>query len=112
MDSRSGLNYTIKYPPVEKALKGLKHDVIIDGEVVVFNQEEKPDFDALQLHDGNESPIMYCVFDLLWIDGQGLRGFPLTERKELLKILVKTMMFSVSAKVLTAGRRCTSKCLT
>ncbi|MDF2479295.1 MAG: ligD [Sphingobacterium sp.] len=112
MDSRSGLNYTIKYPPVEKALKGLKHEVIIDGEVVVFNQEEKPDFDALQLYDGNESPIMYCVFDLLWIDGQDLRGFPLTERKELLKILVKTMMFSVSAKVLTAGRRCTSKCLT
>ncbi|RKE52403.1 DNA ligase D [Sphingobacterium detergens] len=89
MDSRSGLNYTAKYPPVQKALKGLKHDVIIDGEVVVFNQEEKPDFDALQLYNGHESPIKYCVFDLLWMDGHDLRDFPLTERKELLKILVK-----------------------
>ncbi len=89
MDSRSGLNYTSKYPPVEKALKNLKHDVIIDGEVVVFNQEEQPDFDALQLYNGHESPIKYCVFDLLWMDGQDLRGFPLTERKELLKMLVK-----------------------
>lgn len=89
MDSRSGLNYTSKYPPIEKALKSLKHDVIIDGEVVIFNQEEQPDFDALQLYNGHESPIKYCVFDLLWMDGQDLRGFPLTERKELLKILVK-----------------------
>lgn len=89
MDSRSGLNYTAKYPPVEKALKSLKHDVIIDGEVVVFNQDKKPDFDALQLYNGHESPIKYCVFDLLWMDGQDLRSFPLTERKELLKILVK-----------------------
>ncbi|WP_104381704.1 DNA ligase D [Sphingobacterium sp. HMA12] len=89
MDSRSGLNYTSKYPLVEKALKSLKHDVIIDGEVVVFNQEEEPDFDALQLYNGHELPIKYCVFDLLWMDGQDLRGFPLTERKELLKILVK-----------------------
>ncbi|WP_433903217.1 DNA ligase D [Sphingobacterium puteale] len=99
MDSRSGLNYTAKYPPVEKALKSLKHDVIIDGEVVVFNQEEKPDFDALQLYNGHDSPIRYCVFDLLWLDGQDLRGFPLTERKELLKMLVKdndTFRFSES----------------
>lgn len=99
MDSRSGLNYTAKYPPVEKALKSLKHDVIIDGEVVVFNQEEKPDFDALQLYNGHDSPIRYCVFDLLWLNGQDLRAFPLTERKELLKILVKdndTFRFSES----------------
>ncbi|WP_343558936.1 DNA ligase D [Sphingobacterium sp.] len=99
MDSRSGLNYTAKYPPVEKALKSLKHDVIIDGEVVVFNQEEKPDFDALQLYNGQDNPIRYCVFDLLWLDGQDLRDFPLTERKELLKMLVKdndTFRFSES----------------
>lgn len=30
LDSRSGLNYTAKYPSVGKALKSLKHDVIID----------------------------------------------------------------------------------
>lgn len=99
MDSRSGLNYTTKYPPVEKALKSLKHDVIIDGEVVVFNQEEKPDFDALQLYNGHDNPIRYCVFDLLWLDGQDLRDVPLTERKELLKMLVKdndTFRFSES----------------
>src|SRR5690348_7021768 len=46
--SRSGLNYTPKYPPLERAIKALKHDLVMDGEAVVFNEEGKPDFDALQ----------------------------------------------------------------
>ncbi|WP_353718666.1 DNA ligase D [Dyadobacter sp. 676] len=89
MDSRSGLNYTAKYPPVEQALKALKHDVVIDGEVVVFNQEGKPDFDALQKYNGHNTPISYCVFDLLWMDGKSLMDLPLTKRKELLRSVIK-----------------------
>lgn len=88
MHSRSGLDYSAKYPLVVQALKDLKHDVIIDGEVVVFNTEGKPDFDAIQLYNGHGTPIQYCVFDLLWLDGQDLRQFPLVERKELLRKLI------------------------
>jgi len=89
MSSRSGLDYTKKYPPVAKALASLSHDVILDGEVVVFNDEGKHDFDALQLYNGHNSPIQYCVFDLLWLDGQNLMEMSLVQRKELLKILVE-----------------------
>ncbi len=99
MDSRSGLNYTTKYPLIEEALKGIGHDAIIDGEVVVFNEEGKPDFDALQIYNGNETPISYAVFDLLWLDGNDLREFPLVDRKELLEKLVskdKIFRFSES----------------
>ncbi|WP_262708597.1 ATP-dependent DNA ligase [Sphingobacterium psychroaquaticum] len=74
MNSRSGLNYTAKYPPIEKALQSLGHDAIIDGEVVVFNEDDKPNFDAVQLYNGFDSPIKYCVFDLLWLDGQDLKS--------------------------------------
>jgi len=88
MDSRSGLDYTAKYPNIAKALKALKHDVIFDGEVVVFNGEGNPDFDALQKYNGATTPINYCVFDLLWLDGHDLRQMPLVQRKELLKSLV------------------------
>ena len=49
MDSRSALDYTKKYPLVATALKNLKHKVVMDGEVVVFNDQGLPDFDALQL---------------------------------------------------------------
>lgn len=87
MHSRSGLDYTKKYPPIAKAIKALRHEVILDGEVVVFNQEGKPDFDALQLYNGHETPIQYCVFDLLWLDGHDMMELPLSKRKELLKTL-------------------------
>jgi bifunctional non-homologous end joining protein LigD len=99
MNSRSGLDYTSKYPPVAKAIKNLEHDVILDGEVVVFNQEGKPDFDALQLYNGHNTPIKYCVFDLLWLDGADLTQLPLEQRKNLLKALVEndeTFYFSES----------------
>ena len=89
MDSRSALNYTEKYPNVAKALKDLKHDVVMDGEVVVFNEQGMPDFDALQLYNGKETPISYCVFDILWLDGYSLMELPLTKRKEILEELTK-----------------------
>ena len=63
MSSRSGLNYTVKYPPVARALTKLKHDVILDGEVCVLNEEGHADFDALQKYNGHNTPIVYYVFD-------------------------------------------------
>jgi bifunctional non-homologous end joining protein LigD len=89
IDSRSALNYTKKYPLVVKALKELGHDAVLDGEVVVFNEEGKPDFDALQKYNGHDAPIMYCVFDLLWLDGYDLMQLPLTDRREILLTLVE-----------------------
>ena len=79
MDSRSALDYTRKYPLIAQSLKDLKKDVVLDGEVVVFNKEGLPDFDALQLYNGHNSPISYCVFDILWMDGYNLMHLPLVE---------------------------------
>jgi len=89
MNSRSGLDYTARYPLVAEALLSLGHDLMIDGEVVVLNREGKPDFDTLQLYNGQRTPIRYCVFDLLYLDGNNLMGLPLYQRKELLETLVK-----------------------
>ena len=89
MDSRSALDYTKKYPPIAKALKSIGHDLVLDGEVVVFNAEGLPDFDALQLYNGHETPISYCVFDLLWLDDYDLKELPLTERKQILESVLK-----------------------
>jgi bifunctional non-homologous end joining protein LigD len=89
MDSRSALDYTKKYPPVAKALKELGHDAVLDGEIVVFNKEGKPDFDALQTFNGHDTPINYCVFDILWLDGYNLMDLPLTDRKAILKELIE-----------------------
>ncbi len=89
MDSRGGLDYTLKYPPLVNALKALKHDLILDGEAVVLNEEGKPDFDALQKFNGHNSAICYYVFDILWLDGYNIENLRLTERKQLLQEIVK-----------------------
>jgi bifunctional non-homologous end joining protein LigD len=88
MDSRSAKDYTARYPPIVNALKRLGHDALVDGEVVVFNEAGMPDFDALQLYNGHNTDISYCVFDLLWLDGYNLMGLPLEKRKQLLESLV------------------------
>jgi bifunctional non-homologous end joining protein LigD len=88
MDSRSAKDYTARYPVVTEALLSLGHDAVIDGEMVVFNEEGMPDFDALQLYNGHGTPITYCVFDVLWLDGYNLMQLPLTTRKGILQKLI------------------------
>ncbi|PZR01571.1 MAG: DNA ligase, partial [Flavobacterium psychrophilum] len=88
LDSRGGKDYTARYPPVLKALKALKHDVVLDGEMVVLNDQGLPDFGKVQLYNGHTSPISYYLFDILWLDGVDLSGLPLTERKAILKEII------------------------
>ena len=38
-----------------------------------------------------EGKIVYCVFDILFLNGSSTRTLPLTERKELLKDLLATI---------------------
>jgi bifunctional non-homologous end joining protein LigD len=82
--SRSGQNYSKYYEAVIDAVKEFDVDIILDGELVVLNQEGKPDFDALQAYKGDQ-PLAYYVFDVLWIDGFDVTGLPLTDRKKLLQ---------------------------
>ena len=88
MDSRGGKNYTSKYPLIVSALKKLKHKAVLDGEVVVFNNEGIPDFNAVQNYNGHTAPIAYYLFDITWMDGYSLKDLPLLERKYILKGLI------------------------
>jgi bifunctional non-homologous end joining protein LigD len=86
-DSRSGLNYTAKYPSVVAAFKKIKHDVVMDGEVCALNSEGRPDFDTLQKPNA-DSHLVYYAFDLLWINGYSLKELPLRDRKAILRDLL------------------------
>lgn len=84
--SRNGLSFADKYETVYEELKIIKQKMILDGEVVVFNEEGRPDFQKLQLYSENAHlPIIYYVFDILSYKGKNLTGLPLLERKELLR---------------------------
>lgn len=88
--SRNGLSFVQKYPPVAEAITKLKHDCVLDGEIVVLNDEGRPRFQMLQEYDQDpRHPIHYYVFDLLFLDGKDIRELPLVNRKELLQKLLK-----------------------
>ena len=46
--SRNGNSFINSYPLVVNALKKIKHNVILDGEVVVLNEKGLSDFQKLQ----------------------------------------------------------------
>jgi bifunctional non-homologous end joining protein LigD len=85
--SRGLKNYSSKYTPITEALAGLKHDAVIDGEVLVL-RDGIPSFSALQNYKPSDE-IVYYVFDLLWLDGYDLTDATLVQRRELLASLVK-----------------------
>ena len=87
--SRSGLDWTHRFPGLAKAMAEFE-DTILDGEAVAFKHGNVPDFSALQvaLHDGAHDKIFFYAFDLLFAGGQDLREKPLQDRKRLLLELV------------------------
>ena len=87
--SRNGLSFTDKFPSIVRALQKIKHNVVLDGEIVLLNSEGQPDFQELQHYDNHqEQNLVYYVFDLLFLDQKSLQHLPLIQRKELLKDLL------------------------
>jgi bifunctional non-homologous end joining protein LigD len=45
--SRNGLTFDKAYPKVFEALKKIKKNIILDGEIVVFDEKGRPNFQKL-----------------------------------------------------------------
>ncbi|MBA3829045.1 MAG: DNA ligase D [Taibaiella sp.] len=87
--SRNGLSFKDKYPQIFEALGTVKKNVVLDGEVVAFDSKGMPSFQLLQQYDQDNSiPLVYYVFDCLYLDGRSLEDKPLLERKDILKKLL------------------------
>ena len=90
---------------------------IVDGEVVAVDDEGRPDFSLLQerisqRRTGSGSagasaaagPLIYQVFDLLYVDGRSLLKVPLEDRKRMLRsILRETSRVRFAAHVVGDG---------
>lgn len=87
--SRNGITFEHTYPIVAEQLKLIKQDAILDGEIVVLNDDGHPSFQLLQHYSENtDRPIQYYIFDLLNLNGHDTTGLTLVERKELLKQII------------------------
>jgi bifunctional non-homologous end joining protein LigD len=79
--SRGGYNWADRYPwIVEAALKNQHRQFVIDGEAVVLGVDGVADFDALHSRRHDHEVQLYA-FDCLALDGEDLRGLPLSMRK-------------------------------
>lgn len=87
--SRNGLTFDKAYPKVFEALSTIKNAAILDGEVVVFDDAGKPNFQKLQNYKNSDKYlIQYYVFDIIELEGKRLTNLTLVERKEILKKLL------------------------
>ena len=91
LKTRSGLDWTAKFPSLKKALEALPVvTALFDGEVVVETEKGTPSFAELQadLSEGRSDRFRYYLFDLLHLDGFDLTRAPLIERKQQLSKLL------------------------
>lgn len=89
--SRNGLSFNNLYPRVAHALTKFNEQIVLDGEIVVLNENHKPDFQKLQQYDMHPSlPIVFYVFDCLSYKGKSLTHLPLIERKKILQEVIPT----------------------
>jgi len=88
--TRNGLDWTDRFGPIAQAVR--KRDfagVLLDGEIVVMDQDGHSDFGALQAAlDGSGGELCVFVFDLLVDGGRSIADQPLRERKARLKELL------------------------
>jgi bifunctional non-homologous end joining protein LigD len=97
---RSSQMITGRYPELLRALRALRvEEFLIDGEIVALDESGKPSFERLQARMGLTNPrdieravaavpVIGIFFDCLALDGYDLRGLPLLDRKECLRLLL------------------------
>jgi hypothetical protein len=86
--SRNG--HTFKHWPqlCEELAHAVTHDAVVDGEIVCLDAPGRSNFKGLLFR--REWPYLYA-FDLLAVDGEDLREWPLVERKRRLRRLIPSV---------------------
>ena len=99
LESRNLNEVTNAYPEVRGLLDDLgMHEAVLDGEIVTFDERGRPSFERLQrrMHVTSPSavrrlmsshPVVYAIFDLLFLDGRSLLELPYHERRARLESL-------------------------
>ena len=96
--SRNNRDWSRRFPRIATALQRLKvRNAMLDGELCFVDAQGRTDFQSLQnsLPRGDGAPdpkaqrqIVFYVFDLLFENGEDLRGLPLLDRKQRLRQLL------------------------
>jgi DNA ligase-1 len=107
--SRDLRRITDQFSELATQARKLDVDLILDGEIVAFEQGRKLTFFDLQKRLGRKTedadlfatasadvPVAFIAFDLLWLDGRSLLKAPLQERRGLLRDLKLPPQFQIA----------------
>lgn len=83
--SRRGNVLNARFPTIADAFPFLSDAAMLDGELVVLDEDGRPSFSALQNSRFTPDALYFYVFDLLAYKGKDLRKLPLVERRRLLE---------------------------
>jgi bifunctional non-homologous end joining protein LigD len=95
--SRNDRDVTVSYPELRALGEQVgSTQVLLDGEIVSFDDNGRPSFGRLQqrMHVASAAsarrlaesdPAVYLIFDLVHLDGRSLLKVPYTQRRELLE---------------------------
>jgi ATP-dependent DNA ligase len=89
--TRTGLDWTHKYPAIAEAVASLgARQAYFDGELCGVRPDGITSFSIIQAasDSGNTVALVLFLFDLLYLDGEDLCPRPLTERKARLATLL------------------------
>ena len=98
--SRNQNDLTPRYPELSELPKFVKaQNAILDGEAVVLDEQGRSSFSLMQQRTGirahgrqsapqRDLPVLYYVFDLIYLDGYDLRRVNLEDRKRILKSIL------------------------
>ena len=94
--TRNGHDWADRFPAiVEAGLRIKATSFLIDGEAVIFRDDQTPDFQALRSQRRGSEAVL-VAFDLLEQSGSDLRDLPLIERKrQLIKLIGRTKWRSI-----------------
>ncbi|MEZ4262129.1 MAG: DNA ligase D [Polyangiaceae bacterium] len=95
---RKARDATLTYPEIAEALRLVgERRLVLDGEIVAFDEGGKPNFQRLarRIHLSSDRdvylarravPVSYVVFDVLAVGAYDVRKLPLASRRELLEL--------------------------
>ena len=112
--SRDLRRITSQFPELADQARNFQEELIIDGEIIAFQEGRRFTFFDLQRRLGRTSdgtdlfaraaadvPVAFVIFDLLWLNGQSLVKTPLRERRRHLDGLRLPSQFQI-ARVIPA----------
>jgi len=110
--SRDLRRITDQFGDVADRARGLSDEVILDGEIIAYEEGRRLTFFDLQKRLGRKDegpdlfastdiPVVFVAFDILWLNGQSLLRTPLRSRREQMQKLSLPAQFQ-SAEIFPA----------